>query len=724
VFLIFIQVISCLYCLSSNSKLLSKSNVNQVNADNKPADAPTSKILWEGWVKYFHFETAGTIQRPTQFFLNNAFKSQKVLKDQLMQKDEKGLYNNITTKHSFFLRLLSNSINILSEKNLNFSKTVETLNIDVIKPLDPSEPLKGPIKDLGTFNEGSCISIATLVPIAFNKDFLPIKKDANSRAENWIICFEDADQKEKMYTTLMTYKLLRQKEQNIELVLREAGVGFVEPTTPKFERYQGSDAKPEIDGYLNLVQDWTGCTLKCGGGESFQQWRCIPPKQGGRPCSGELIRKKKCNTNPCPGVSISKEDEKAKDNKEDPVTFKPIFKSMPFIDRPQQNIPCVIRENDVLFEKFDADSGYTVKVPGRILMNNRTISVFEDSSYENAVFSFNLDKSNLIPFADDYCCFFVQSENKRNKICALSDCGTKSEPKFLDSWKYSFSLFKNKCFNKFATDVLPVPKEDQPKPAENSPTMAAMNIEEDEVDEREKIIEQNLNEDTQLSLENKVSKVQQSALKAITRELNLEERLKREEMMKAKEETKVLMKKMNFEKAKKEKLEDAIEEKENQDVKLKQQRQIVNEGDNIVRETESMINKKRNALKRKIMEIRKTTERRKRLIENKINLIRGKMTQEIVLANKIGNIDTCKNAKAKQSDINGYCDDFIINDFQKNKDCKVMENFCYICCETEFGAVQYSNRAKCYDMCDNGEKEAKKLEEPRGEWIWKVNNQE
>jgi hypothetical protein len=180
---------------------------------------------------------------------------------------------------------------------------------------------------------------------------------------------------------------------------------------------------------------------------------------------------------------------------------------------------------------------------------------------------------------------------------------------------------------------------------------------------------------------------------------------------------------MNYETAKKEKLEDAIEEKEQQDIKLKEKRQLEQAGDGIIRDTEEVINKKRNALKKKIMEIRKTTERRKRLIENKINLIRGKMAAAVVVANKVGNTETCKAKRGKQNEINSYCDEFVINDVEKNKDCKIVENFCPICCETEFGTVQYNNRAKCYDMCDGAEKEDKKKEEPRGEWLWKVNSE-
>jgi len=146
---------------------------------------------------------------------------QKVPSEKLMEKDEKWIFNNVTNKYSFYCRLMENSINILSERNLNFGKTVETLNIDVIKPIDPSQPLTWPIKDLGSFTEWSCISIGTLQPTSFDKDFLPLKKTPENKSINWIICFEDGEQKEKMFTNLMAYKLLRQKEQWIAVGVRE-----------------------------------------------------------------------------------------------------------------------------------------------------------------------------------------------------------------------------------------------------------------------------------------------------------------------------------------------------------------------------------------------------------------------------------------------------------------------------------------------------------------------
>lgn len=51
------------------------------------------------------------------------------------------------------------------------------------------------------------------------------------------------------------------------------------------------------------LQDWTQCTLVCGGGTQTMQRMCIPPMNGGKSCEGEAILTKKCNTKPCNGVT-------------------------------------------------------------------------------------------------------------------------------------------------------------------------------------------------------------------------------------------------------------------------------------------------------------------------------------------------------------------------------------------------------------------------------------
>jgi len=703
----------------ANSNIKYTSMANEKNNNN--AKSTSSAVFgWEGWIKYFHYDSSLTIRKPNEFFVNNYFYSQRVEKSALNSMDKKGIFNNVTTKYSFYTKMFENTLKILNEKDLHFGKTFETLDIDLIKPLDPTEPLKGSIKDLGTFSEGSCVSILVLKTKTFDSKFLAIRDTNNTKSESWIICFEGKAAKDKFFTTIVTYKLLRQKELNIELALRE-NPDEKAPITKKIERYQGSDANPEIDGYLSLMQDWTDCNLKCGGGTQTQQWRCVPPKAGGKPCMGEKIRTKKCNEEPCPGISIAK--DQGKPEEEETITFKPIFRSMPFIDRPQQDIPCVIREADILYEKFDKKSNFTVQVPGRILINNRTISVYEDSSYDNAVFSHNLKETEMKKYKLDHCCFFIQSGRQSTKICALADCGSKGDPKFLNSWKYSFQIFKNKCFTKTESEILSDQNQEDLRPKEPSALMASMNIENTEVEEREKMIEEKVDENVTTNLDKELVKNQQTALKAITREFNLEERLKREEIQKAKEETKVLVKKMKFEEVKQEKLEEALDEREAQDIKLRENKIGEKEAVKVLYTAEDTINKKRLALKKKILEIRKMTQRRKRLIENKISLIRGKMAQEIVTASKSGDINVCKNRLGKKDEILKYCEAELITDFNKHKECKEDESsYCYLCCENTFGTMQYNKRAKCYDTCDKDKADKDAANKPRGDWIWKENS--
>jgi hypothetical protein len=86
------------------------------------------------------------------------------------------------------------------------------------------------------------------------------------------------------------------------------------------------------DGYWMVLQTWTQCSLKCGGGVSTMQRMCVPPKNGGKPCEGEAILTKKCNTAACPTVGSDPAQAKTEQAK----MGKPIVKVAPFSQRPQR----------------------------------------------------------------------------------------------------------------------------------------------------------------------------------------------------------------------------------------------------------------------------------------------------------------------------------------------------------------------------------------------------
>jgi len=113
------------------------------------------------------------------------------------------------------------------------------------------------------------------------------------------------------------------------------------------------------------------------------------------------------------------------------------------------------------------------------------------------------------------------------------------------------------------------------------------------------------------------------------------------------------------------------------------------------------IEQRRENLRKKIAAIKAKVARRKRQIEQDINVIRSKMAQNLMAANKKGDKQKCISAYGNESKITSYCNENIVDDFNKNVECKDPTGFCYICCENEIGQMYIIDRDECYSMCDN-----------------------
>lgn len=693
-----ILLISSLFCLSLQDQLL----------ESKIREKLMNSVYWEGWIKYFNFKNGAEMSKPDSFFVNDEFFHQKALIEKRADKDKYG-YKYIPSKFHFYAKLLDNTFNVLSTRDRELKRTVNVLNLQLIKPLDyelkntnkdgftlENYSNKGSIKDLGNFNEGKCISVSTIIPESPDENFI-VKEDTKGPSEIWIICLDDGKEKEKLLGDFIGLKLKLQKRKEKKEIIQAGNSSnsnslsdaLKSKQTSKIERYTGAGASLK-DGYLILLSDWSQCTVKCGGGLRYQQWMCVPAKEGGRPCMKDLIRTIPCNPQPCPGVTEFKTAEKKTEQIIEHITLEPIYKSAPISSRPQQFVECVIKENDILLTQNMAEftPPKIINTPGRIIMNNRTISLFTDENYEDAVFNFDLSKTDFFPIENELCCFKLKSENKSFRLCSFtSDCGNAQNPKFINDWKYSFYLFKNKCYSKFDYEhvehsLAPLP--DAPGDEMMSDS-ESLNIAEEVVNEREKLLRKKLDDLVEKKLEKKVEESQKLALKAIKRELNIEEMIKKEEIMKAKQESLELVEVMKHEQAKREKLEQAFRERENEEVRMRQIKEVKKQIMNIQIEANKEVQSKRENLKTKIMEIRNKAERRKRLINQQISMIRGQIAKDLITANKEGNISTCKDAKDSQDKLNQYCNDHVVDDYNKNIECRNKDNFCYICCENEFG---------------------------------------
>ena len=58
------------------------------------------------------------------------------------------------------------------------------------------------------------------------------------------------------------------------------------------------EAKKKPESKWILLQDWSQCTLACGGGKSYRHRFCVQPT-GANACIGTSIEEKPCNSQPC-----------------------------------------------------------------------------------------------------------------------------------------------------------------------------------------------------------------------------------------------------------------------------------------------------------------------------------------------------------------------------------------------------------------------------------------
>lgn len=290
-------------------------------------------------------------------------------------------------------------------------------------------------------------------------------------------------------------------------------------------------ARGRHDGYWITIQEWSMCTLKCGGGKSYFQRMCVPPVENGKPCQGESVLVKDCNRQPCPDIG-------GKGGKQNTDTFKtkslkPIVKIMPFSARPQRYSKCVIKESDMMYTKkmnkndsttsnmkVDEKNEEEMQVPVRVIMNNRTITIFAGERFETALDSFNLLKSNFENIADKPECFYIHSDVER--YARLCPFGCASNTAVVEEWKYDFNLFKFQCNFGHKEQQLDMDLENKLKDKIAAAKAGMMDEMQDEIKRK-----------AQKELENKMAtqsqKVNTIAMMAIQKEVNEEELLKREE---------------------------------------------------------------------------------------------------------------------------------------------------------------------------------------------------
>jgi len=675
--------------LKSGIKLYSTLNSKK---KNKKIKLLPGKLYFKGWLRFYKY-SGGNQLRPNHFFTNPEYNKQVVTKSDLKKKDSVG-YLNIKDKFAFYALLTKDQLSILTTRNPlphgNLNHVVDNLQIKFIKPIKKENRNRSSVNDIGNFKEGKCLQVYTRRPIRPDLQFN--MKNSKAKDENWIFCFDNVKNKSKLITYLILLKENQQKEQKKLAASKKPSIkDLLNKKTKSIEKRK--DSKPK-DGYWILLQDWTSCSLKCGGGKSYQQWMCVPPKKGGRKCKGMSIRTRPCNTQPCPVTKTNKTKAVVKGNTVNAVNT-PIVRSQPFSMRPQNYMKCEIKENDVFY--INRKVNKKLKIPSRIVLNTRTISVFTDELFKNNVFSFNLKETEFTPYSKDKCCFNLESGSDIFTICGGfgQRCGGGREKySFTDSWRKDFNLFKFGCFKKFERESWLAA---QAKKAADEARAAAGIA---NLDDRANLIKNKMKKKEVDIMAGKLSSTQAMAMKAIKREFDLEKMLTSEIQLKSEMETKELLKKKKREEKKRECLEKAFSAKKAEAERTRQTKSALEKLKSIKNEAKKQILKKRAKMRNKIKDLLNKSKRRRREIEGEIRVIRSKIAKKLVSADHKGSSSVCVEGMDSATKRVDYCKKEIVDSFIKYNDCVQKANYGNICCENEFGDMHIDLRDKCMNLCD------------------------
>jgi hypothetical protein len=579
------------------------------------------------------------------------------------------------------------------------------LSIDFIRSIPENKQTKGGVRDFGKFSEGFCFQVKTIIPKNVFKMTATETDPKEGEKEKWLICLDTEQHKSTLMNLIIKNKIRKQQEAGVILKAKETKTFM--PSDPASltvgNTVEGLVAKEsegrKVDGRWVVLQDWSQCSLACGGGIQTLQLMCHPPQNGGKPCTGANIRKRPCNPQPCPDLKQNSA----------PIKFeKPIVKMMPLTNRPTRYDKCYLKETDIfavlkpqgidLVEQLQVDPNFMMsdqcgKIPARVVMTNKSISVYKDESLDSITFTGDLNSISLMRIKNSETCFILQGKNQNHQIII---CSMENKSSFVEEWDYDFALFKHQCQEK-----RPVVKLANDNEAKKKFREGVQNLKTIIIEEKAKKAREDSQKDEELQIKKQVDNTQSMTFLAMQKEQKLEALLQKEEELREKEDEAGLDTQLQQEEKKQSILMKSIKEKE-----LEEQFNVSRENaklaiNRIKEEAKNNIIKKRNEIKKKINLMRLRSERKKAQIKSKIMSMRTDTANKLQLYSKKGNMEKCfLPDPSKNEDLHNievYCTANFPTEMSQFMECKIPESFCYTCCEREYGPMQLVLREKCYN---------------------------
>lgn len=85
---------------------------------------------------------------------------------------------------------------------------------------------------------------------------------------------------------------------------------------------------------------------------------------------------------------------------------------------------------------------------------------------------------------------------------------------------------------------------------------------------------------------------------------------------------------------------------------------------------------------------------------------------DVMKAHRKGDMGKCLSKDQKV--VCEYCEGAYKEDASQMIECKNEENYCFMCCENEFGGYHQKEKQKCLEQCD--------CDSGKGNWVWVPSN--
>ena len=185
------------------------------------------------------------------------------------------------------------------------------------------------------------------------------------------------------------------------------------------------------------------------------------------------------------------------------------------------------------------------------------------------------------------------------------------------------------------------------------------------------------------------------AMKAIQKEQTLEDLIKQEAEEKNRMEEERMWKLIEAEKHKKDCVLRAIKEKELENQIQEKAKEIQQTISAIKQEAVAQVLMKRNNLKKVLNQINQKAALKRNQMRQELLNVRSSIANEIGRAYKKGDINKCVDAMTSVNKRINYCVSSFTEDFTNMNYCKNTEEFCELCCGTEFGEMLSNDKDKC-----------------------------